>query len=42
MGDPINEYRILLGIPEGMRPTRRRLCGNIKIDLRVTVWEDVE
>jgi hypothetical protein len=38
MGDKRNEYRILLGKPEGKRPVggpRRRRVDNIKMDLRV-------
>jgi hypothetical protein len=37
MGEKRNEYRILVGKPEGKRPPgrpRRRWVDNIKIDLR--------
>jgi hypothetical protein len=41
MGEKRNEYRILVGKPEGRRPLgrpRRRWVDNIKIDLREIVW----
>jgi hypothetical protein len=37
IGEDINEYRILVGEPEGKRPLkrpRRRWADNIKMDLR--------
>jgi hypothetical protein len=39
MGETRNEYRILVGKPEGKRPLglpRRRLVDNIKMDLEET------
>jgi hypothetical protein len=41
MGEQRNEYRILVGKPEGKRPLgrpRRRWVDNIKIDLREMIW----
>jgi hypothetical protein len=41
MGEKRNEYRILVGKPEGKRPLRRprrRWVDNIKIDLREIGW----
>jgi hypothetical protein len=37
MGENMNAYRILVGMPEGKRPLRRprrRWVNNIKMDLR--------
>jgi hypothetical protein len=42
MGEKRNEYRILVGKPEGKRPlgrSRRRWVDNIKIDLRQIGWD---
>jgi hypothetical protein len=41
MGEKRNEYRILVGKPEGKRPLgrpRRRWVDNIKMDLRKIRW----
>jgi hypothetical protein len=41
MGDKRNEYKILVGKPEGKRPLgepRRRWVDNIKIDHREIGW----
>jgi hypothetical protein len=41
MGAKRNEYRILMGKPEGKRPLgrlRRRWVNNIKMDLREIGW----
>jgi hypothetical protein len=41
MGEKRNEYRILVGKPEGKRPLRkprRRWVDNIKMDLRAIGW----
>jgi hypothetical protein len=41
MGETRNEYRILVGKPEGKRPLgnpRRRWVDNIKMDLREIGW----
>jgi hypothetical protein len=41
MGEKRNEYKILVGKPEGKRPlgrSRLRWVDNIKIDLRETGW----
>jgi hypothetical protein len=40
-----NEYRILVGNPEGKRPLgrpRRRWMDNIKMDLRVIGWDGMD
>jgi hypothetical protein len=40
-----NEYRILVGKPEGKRTLgrpRRRWVDNIKMDLKEIKWEDVD
>jgi hypothetical protein len=40
-----NEYRILVGKPEGKRPLgkpRRRWVDNIKMDLRKMVWDGMD
>jgi hypothetical protein len=45
MGEKMNAYRILVGIPEGKRPLgrpRRRWVDNIKIDLRQIVWDGMD
>jgi hypothetical protein len=42
MGEKRNEFRILVGKPEGKRPLgrpRRRWVDNIKIDLRGIGWD---
>jgi hypothetical protein len=41
MGEKRNAYRILVGMPEGMRPLgrpRRRWVDNIKMDLTEIGW----
>jgi hypothetical protein len=41
----MNEYRILMGKPEGKRPLgrqRRRWVNNIKMDLREIGWGGVD
>jgi hypothetical protein len=45
MGETRNAYRILVGKPERKRPLgrpRRRWVGNIKLDLRVIGWDDMD
>jgi hypothetical protein len=45
MGEKRNEYRILVGKPEGKRPLgrpRRMWVDNIKMDLRQTGWDGVD
>jgi hypothetical protein len=40
-----NAYRILMGKPEGKRPLgrlTRRWVDNIKMDLRVIGWDDMD
>jgi hypothetical protein len=44
-GGKRNAYRILVGKPEGRRPLgrpRRMWVDNIKMDLRVIGWDDME
>jgi hypothetical protein len=44
MGEQMNAYRILVGMPEGKRPLggpRRRWVDNIKKDLREIGWDGV-
>jgi hypothetical protein len=45
MGAKRNPYRILVGRPEGKRPLgrpRRRLVGNIKMDIRDIGWDGMD
>jgi hypothetical protein len=45
MGEKRNEYRILVGKPEGKRPlgrSRRRWMDNIKMDLREVGWNGTD
>jgi hypothetical protein len=45
MGEKMNEYRILVGMPEGKRPLARPICrwvDNIKMDLREIGWDGIE
>jgi hypothetical protein len=45
MGEKMNEYRILLGEPEGKRllgRPRRRWENNIKMDLREIGWSGMD
>jgi hypothetical protein len=45
LGERKNAYRILVGKPEGKRPLgrpRRRRVGNSTMDLRETVWDDLD
>jgi hypothetical protein len=45
MAEKRNEYRILVGKPEGKRPPgrpRRRRVDNIKIDLREIGWGSID
>jgi hypothetical protein len=45
MGEKRNEYRLLVGKPEGKRPLgrpRRRWVNNIRVDLREVDWGDVD
>jgi hypothetical protein len=45
MGHMRNEYKILVGKPEGKRPLRRprrRWEANIRIDLRLIWWGDAD
>jgi hypothetical protein len=45
MGENMNAYGILVGIPEGKRPLgrpRHRCLDNIKMDLRVIGWDEVD
>jgi hypothetical protein len=45
MGEKRNEYRILVGMPEGKRPLgrpRHRLMDNIKMDLREIGWDGMD
>jgi hypothetical protein len=42
IGEKLNAYRILVGMPEGKRPlgrSRRRWVDNIEIDLREIGWD---
>jgi hypothetical protein len=44
-GEMRNAYRILVGIPVGMRPLgrpRRRWVDNIKMDLREIEWDWID
>jgi hypothetical protein len=44
-GEKRNEYRILVGEPERKRPPRRprrRWVDNIKIDVRMIVWDGMD
>jgi hypothetical protein len=45
MGEKRNEYRILVGKPEGKRPLgrpRRRWVDNIKMNLREIGWDGID
>jgi hypothetical protein len=45
MGEKRNAYRLLVGKPEGKRPLgrpRRRWVDNIRLDLGVVGWGDVD
>jgi hypothetical protein len=45
MGEKRNAYRILVGMPEEMRPLgrlRRRWVDNIKMDLREIGWDGMD
>jgi hypothetical protein len=45
MGEKRNSYRMLVGKPEGKRPSgrpRHRWVDNIKIDLRETGWDGMD
>jgi hypothetical protein len=45
MGENMNEYRILVGMPEGKRPLgrpRRRWVDNIKMVLREIGWDGMD
>jgi hypothetical protein len=45
MGERRTAYRILVGNPEGKRPLgrrKRRWMDNVKIDLRVVGWSDMD
>jgi hypothetical protein len=45
MGEKRNEYRVLVGKPEGKRPLgrpRRRLEDNIRMDLRGISWGGID
>jgi transcription termination factor 2 len=45
MGEKRNEYRILVGKPEGKRPLGRpgsRWVDNMKVDLREIGWDGVD
>jgi hypothetical protein len=42
MGETRNAYNILVAKPERKRPLRRPRPDNIRIDLRVIVWEHVD
>jgi hypothetical protein len=45
MGEKRNEYKLLVGKPEGKRPLgrpRRRWVDNIRIDLGEVGWGDVD
>jgi hypothetical protein len=45
MGEKRNEYRLLVGKPEGKRPLgrpRRRWVDNIRMDLGEVGWVDVD
>jgi hypothetical protein len=45
IGEKINAYRILVGKPEGKRPSRRqrhRWVDNIKMDLREIGWDGMD
>jgi len=44
IGSTRNAYKILVGKPEGRRPLRKPRCrweDNIRMDLRVIGWKDV-
>jgi hypothetical protein len=45
MGEKRNEYRLLVGKPEGRKPLglpRRRWLDNIRMDLVEVLWGDVD
>jgi hypothetical protein len=45
MGEKRNEYRLLMGNPEGKRPLgrpRRRWVDNVRMDLGEVGWGDVD
>jgi hypothetical protein len=45
IGENRNEYRILVGKPEGKRPLgrlRRRWVNKIKMDLREITWDGMD
>jgi hypothetical protein len=45
MGEKRNAYRLLVGKPEGRRPIgrpRRKWLDNIRMDLAVVGWSDVD
>jgi hypothetical protein len=45
MGETRSTYRVVVGIPEGMRPLgrhRSRWDDNIKIGLKEIVWEGAD
>jgi hypothetical protein len=45
MGEKMNEYRIVVGNPEGKRPLgrpRRRWVDNINMDLRQIGWDGMD
>jgi hypothetical protein len=45
MREKLNEYRVLVGKPEGKRPLERPRCrweDNIKMDLREIEWRGVD
>jgi hypothetical protein len=44
-GEKRNEYKTLVGKPEGKKPLgrpRRRWVNNIKMDLRETEWDGMD
>jgi hypothetical protein len=44
-GEKENAYRLLVGKPEGKRPLgrpRRRWVDNIRMDLEVVGWDDMD